>query len=190
MRDRLIDATETVMREHGPHNVRIEQVAKLAGCSRATVYRHVADKDELVREVLVRLARARSLQLEPELRRVADPAQRIAEGLQATVDAIRDEWWYQALTDRGATSAIAGLGGGPSAFVKLTAPLVTPAIERLAAAGMLRPGITVEQATEWLCVVATGLLAMEMPAERSRKDRIAFLRTFVADPLVRRDQHD
>jgi hypothetical protein len=70
--------------------------------------------------------------------------------------------------------------------VKLTAPLVAPAIERLAAAGMLRPGITVEQATEWLCVVATGLLAMEMPAERSRAEQIAFLRTFVADPLVQR----
>jgi hypothetical protein len=51
---------------------------------------------------------------------------------------------------------------------------------------MLRPGITVEQATEWLCVVATGLLAMEMPAERSRAEQIAFLRTFVADPLVQR----
>jgi AcrR family transcriptional regulator len=175
------------MRDNGPHNVRIEQVARLAGCSRATVYRHVADKDELVREVLVRLARARSEQLQPQLGQVGDPAQRIAEGIQATVEAIRDEWWYQALTERGATSAVTRLGGGPSAFVTLTAPLVAPAIERLAAAGVLRPGISVDQATEWLCVVASGLLAMEPPASRSRDEQVAFLRTFVADPLVNRD---
>ena len=173
------------MRENGPHNVRIDHVARLAGCSRATVYRHVADKDELVREVLIRLARARSRQMEPRLARITDPAVRIAEGVQSTVDAVRGEWWYQALAEQGATAAVARIGGGPQAFVALTAPLVAPSIERLAALGVLRPGITVEQATEWLCVVTTGLLAMDAP-DRTHDEQIAFLRLFVADPLLRR----
>jgi len=187
LRERLIDATEQVMRDNGPHNVRIDQVARLAGCSRATLYRHVADKDELVREVLIRLARARARQMEPRLARITDPAQRIAEGVQSTVDAVRDEWWYQALAERGATAAVARIGGGPRAFVALTTPLVAPAVERLAARGVLRPGLTVEQATEWLCVVTTGLLAMDMPTGRTRAEQITFLRTFVADPLLRRE---
>jgi AcrR family transcriptional regulator len=188
LRERLIDATERVMRENGPHNVRIEQVARLAGCSRATVYRHVADKDELVREVLIRLARARSKQMSPRLARITDPAERIAEGVQSTVEAVQGEWWYQGLAAQGATAAVARIGGGPQAFVALTAPLVAPTIERLAARGVLRPGITVEQATEWLCVVTTGLLAMDTPPTgRTRAEQIAFLRTFVADPLLRRE---
>jgi AcrR family transcriptional regulator len=187
LRERLIDATEQVMRENGPHNVRIDQVARLAGCSRATVYRYVADKDELVREVLIRLARARALEMEPRLAGITDPAHRIAEGVQSTVDAVRDEWWYRALAERGATAAVARIGGGPRAFVALTTPLVAPAVERLAVKGVLRPGISVEQATEWLCVVTTGLLAMDMPTGRTRAEQIAFLRTFVADPLLTRD---
>jgi hypothetical protein len=52
---------------------------------------------------------------------------------------------------------------------------------------VLRPGITVEQATEWLCVVTTGLLAMDAPTNRTRAEQIAFLRLFVADPLLRRN---
>lgn len=174
------------MRDNGPHNVRIDQVARLAGCSRATVYRHVADKDELVREVLIRLARARSRQMQARLGRITDPAERIAEGVQSTVDAVRDEWWYRELAAQGATAAVARIGGGPQAFVALTTPLVAPSIERLAARGVLRPGITVEQATEWLCVVTTGLLAMDAPTGRTRAEQIAFLRLFVADPLLQR----
>jgi AcrR family transcriptional regulator len=195
-----VDAAESVMRRDGPLNVRIDEVAGLAGCSRATLYRHVADKDELVREVLIRLARGRAAAMAPELARIGDPADRIAEGVVRTVEGIRGEWWYAALARRGATAAIAGLGGGPQAFVALTAPLVAPFIEHLDTQELLRPGITVTDATEWLCVVTTGLLAVGAgnvaeagqaaepsgpAAGRSREEQVAFLRRFVADPLLR-----
>jgi AcrR family transcriptional regulator len=174
------------MRRNGPLTVRVDEVARLAGCSRATVYRHVADKDELVREVLVRLARARAAQMEPVLAAVEDPGERIAEGVLRTVEAVRDEWWYKALARHGATAAVARIGGGPRAFVALTTPLVAPFLSRLAEAGLLRPGVTIDDATEWLCVVTTGLMATDAPAARSRADHVAFLRRFVADPLLRR----
>jgi hypothetical protein len=112
---------------------------------------------------------------------IADPAERIAEGVHRTVEAVRAEWWYQALDDH---SAVARIGGGPQAFVALTTPLVAPFLAEVA--DMLRPGVTTEDATEWLCVVTTGLLAVDVPTTRSRSEQIAFLRRFVADPLLRR----
>jgi AcrR family transcriptional regulator len=174
------------MRRNGPLNVRVDEVARLAGCSRATLYRHVADKDELVREVLVGLARQRSAAMAPALAAIDDPAHRIAEGVLRTVEGIRGEWWYAELARHGATAAVARLGGGPQAFVALTEPLVAPFIEHLDAQGLLRPGVTVTDATEWLCVVTTGLLATESSGGRSRDGQVAFLRRFVADPLLRR----
>jgi hypothetical protein len=81
---------------------------------------------------------------------------------------------------------VARLGGGPQAFVALTEPLVAPFIEHLGAQGLLRPGVTATDATEWLCVVTTGLLASEATGSRPRDEQVAFLRRFVADPLLRR----
>jgi hypothetical protein len=103
-----------------------------------------------------------------------------------TVEGVRSEWWYADLASHGATATVARIGGGPQAFVTLTEPLVAPFIEHLADQGLLRPGITATDATEWLCVVTTGLLATEAPAGRARADQIRFLRRFVADPLLRR----
>jgi AcrR family transcriptional regulator len=174
------------MRRNGPLGVRIDEVARVAGCSRATLYRHVADKDELVREVLARLARDRAERMATTLQAIDDPRERIAEGVHRTVQAVRAEWWYQALERRGATGAVARIGGGPEAFVAVAKPLVAPFLARVAAMGMLRPGVTVEDATEWLCVVTTGLLTMDVPTSRTRAEQIAFLRRFVADPLLRR----
>jgi AcrR family transcriptional regulator len=174
------------MRRSGPLNVRVDEVARLAGCSRATLYRHVADKDELVREVLVGVARQRSAAIAPALAAIDDPAERIAEGVLRTVEGIRGEWWYTELARHGATAAVARLGGGPQAFVALTEPLVAPFIAHLGAQGLLRPGVTATDATEWLCVVTTGLLATEATGGRGRAEQVAFLRRFVADPLLRR----
>jgi AcrR family transcriptional regulator len=178
-------------RDRGRHarqrtlGVRIDEVAHRAGCSRATVYRYVADKDELVREVLVRLARVRSARIERELAHVTDPAETIAEGVLRTVEAIRHEWWYEALEGRGATAAVARIGGGPQAFTALATPLVTPFLARLSASGRLREDITDAEATEWLVVVTVGLLTMEMSPERPRAERARFLRRFVAYSLLR-----
>lgn len=185
LRDRLIDATEQVMRVAGPFGVRIEEVAQRAGCSRATVYRYVADKDELVREVLVRMARVRSARIERDLAKVTDPAEAIAEGVLRTVEAIRKEWWYEALEGHGATAAVARVGGGPRAFTEIATPLVAPFLDRVAATGRLRDDITAEEATEWLVVVTVGLLTMDMPGERSRAEGVRFLRRFVAYSLLR-----
>ena len=185
VRARLIDATETVMRLSGPLGVRIDEVAQRAGCSRATVYRYVADKDELVREVLVRMARVRSAKIERQLAHVTDPAEAITEGLLRTVEAIRQEWWYEALEGHGATAAVARIGGGPQAFTEIATPLVTPFLDRLSASGQMRQDITAEEATAWLVVVTVGLLTMDVPLDKTRDEQAHFLRKFVAYSLLK-----
>ena len=186
MRDRLIDAAEVVMRRTGPLGVRIDEVATEAGCSRATVYRYVADKDELVREVLIRQARALAKRLEPEVERLRDPADAIAEGILRTVEAFRDEWWFQALEEHGATAALAKIGGGPQAWTALAEPLVTGFLHRISAGGQLRDDITPEDATEWLTVVTNGLLTLDYSTGRPRDAQVQFLRQFVAYSLLKR----
>jgi len=184
LRARLVEATSEVIAEEGPLAVRVDEVARRAGCSRATVYRYVADKDELVREVLVGRAAAIAARLEAEIDEDADPADWIVEGLLRHAEAVRAEPWYRALERQGATAAVARVGGGPEALVGLAAPLVAPFLERIAARGVLRTDVTLEEATEWLIVVHLGLLGPVF-GDRPRAARAAMLRKFVAYALLR-----
>jgi AcrR family transcriptional regulator len=183
IRSRLVAATAEVIAEDGPLAVRVDEVARRAGCSRATVYRHVADKDELVREVLARRANEIAEKLESLIDERADPADWIVEGLLRHADAVRAEPWYRALEREGATAAIARVGGGPDALVGLAAPIVARFLDRIAARGALRDDITVEEATEWLIGVHLGLLSPVF-VDRSRRHRATMLRKFVAYALL------
>lgn len=183
LRDRLVSATAEIVAEVGPLAVRVDDIARRAGCSRATVYRYVADKDELVREVLVARSAAIAARLHDELDHWDDPADWIVEGLLRHAEAVRAEPWYQALERQGATEAVARIGGGPEAAVGLAAPLVGRFLGRIADRGVLRPDITVEQATEWLIVIHLALLGPAL-VHRSREDRAALLRGFVAYSLL------
>jgi AcrR family transcriptional regulator len=183
LRERLIAATAEVIAEDGPLAVRVEEVARRAGCSRATVYRYVADKDELVREVLVGRSAAIAERLEAELDEGGDPADWVVEGLLRHAELVRAEPWFQALERQGAAAAVARVGGGPEAVVGLAAPLVGRFLDRIAARGALRSDITVEQATEWLIGVHLSLLGPVF-ADRPRAHRADMLRTFVAYALL------
>ena len=183
MRERLIAATAEVIAEDGPLAVRVEEVARRAGCSRATVYRYVADKDELVREVLVGRSAEIADALEAELDPDADPADWVVEGLLRHAEAVRAEPWFQALERQGAAHAVARVGGGPDAVVGLASPLVGRFLDRIQERGALRKDITVEQATEWLVGVHLSLLGPVFP-DQPRAHRAEMLRTFVAYALL------
>ena len=183
LRARLVAATAEVIARDGPLGVRVDEVARRAGCSRATVYRYVADKDELVREVLVGRSAAIAERLDAEIDWSGEPADWIVEGLLRHAEAVRAEPWYQALEHQGATAAVARVGGGPEAVVGLAAPLVAAFLERIAARGALRDDITIDEATEWMIGVHLGLLAPAF-ADRSRAHRATMLRKFVAYALL------
>lgn len=183
LRARLLAATAEVIEQHGPFAVRVDEVARRAGCSRATVYRYVADKDELVREVLIGRAQEIAAQLEDDIDETGDPADWIVEGLLRHAEAVRAEPWFQAMQRQGATAAVAKVGGGTEAVVGLAEPLVARFLARIEPRGVLRHDITMAEATEWLIGVHLGLLNPVF-ANRTREDLARMLRKFVAYPLL------
>src|SRR5262245_53958781 len=99
VRSRLIAATAEIIDERGPLRVRIDEVAERAGCSRATLYRHVSDKDELVREVILGRAAAMADIVARQTAGISDPTERFAQGMLLFSDAMRSERWYQAFKE-------------------------------------------------------------------------------------------
>src|SRR5262249_10424519 len=54
-RDALLDAAASVFAKRGFHGASLDEIAATAGYTRGAIYKHFADKDELLHEVCVRL---------------------------------------------------------------------------------------------------------------------------------------
>lgn len=88
-RDRIVDAATQLLAMHGFEGVTVESVAAHAGCSRATLYRRVGGRREILDRVLARAA-------EDVTRVVAESvaelegAERVAEAILTSVRAARE----------------------------------------------------------------------------------------------------
>jgi AcrR family transcriptional regulator len=186
VRSRLIAATEELIDERGPLGVRVDEVAERAGCSRATLYRHVADKDELVREVIVGRISVMADIVGRQTEGFADPSDRLAQGMLLFSDAVRSERWYRALKEHeggSGTNALVRIGGGLEAMVAMVMPIIEKALTDLRNAGYLRDDVVTHDAALWLIGIQLSIL--EPFANHSREQRLAMLRRYALFPLIK-----
>ncbi|WP_280343223.1 TetR/AcrR family transcriptional regulator [Nocardia neocaledoniensis] len=185
VRSRLIAATAEIIDQRGPLAVRIDEVAELAGCSRATVYRHVSDKDELVREVLMTRTAVMAGIVAHQIEHIADPLDRIAQGMLLFSDALRSEHWFKALQAHGGggPSAMARVGGGLEAMTAALTPMLEALLRDNAEAGYLYDDIVAHDAIEWLIGIQLSLL--EPHFQHPREHRLAMLKRYAIFPLIK-----
>lgn len=85
-RERLIDATLTCVARDGLYVFNVAAAAKEAGVGRATVYRHFADRDELLRDAFIYVGEKLAHTAATRIADLATPAQMAVEG---TLNALR-----------------------------------------------------------------------------------------------------
>lgn len=161
VRRRVVDAAEGIVRDRGAGALRLDSVAELVGLHRSSVYRYFNSKEELLTAVVVqatlRLGREVVARLGPDA-----PADRfLVDGLAMALASIANDPVHQSLLSPSASDAVARVGG--RVFTEGLRPLVEPMFAAAADQGVLRAGVTPDDALEWLQIVATGLL--RVPAE-------------------------
>lgn len=153
-RSRVVSIAADIIRESGVAALRLDDVAARLGMHRSSVYRYVDSKEALVTAVLVQSAHAVAesvmAELDPD-----DPVDLLVTGVARSLGALADDPVHQAIQEPGASSAVARMVD--SALVEGIRPLVEPMIEAAEAAGVLRQGVTADDAVTWLMVVAAGL---------------------------------
>ncbi|MBF6411879.1 TetR/AcrR family transcriptional regulator [Nocardia cyriacigeorgica] len=138
-------ATELFL-ERGIDDVGVDEVAARAGCSRATLYRHVGGKAALVDAVLARSAATVSERVAAAVAPHTG-ARRVVEAILASVAAIRAD---PVLSRWLATRSAAGDG-------YLTA---SPVLSRIAST---LTGTTDDEAAQWIVRVVLSLLTWPLP---------------------------
>ncbi|ORX08327.1 TetR/AcrR family transcriptional regulator [Mycolicibacillus trivialis] len=88
--ERILDAAGDLFTEHEPSSIGMAEIARAAGCSRATLYRYFESREALHRAYVHREARAVNRTLGDRLAGIDDPRTRLVTGITAAIATVRD----------------------------------------------------------------------------------------------------
>ncbi|MGW0174382.1 TetR/AcrR family transcriptional regulator [Rhodococcus sp. NPDC003322] len=108
--EKILDAAADLFVQRGVATTGMGEIAKAAGCSRATLYRYFDGRQALHRAFVHREARRVGERVVADVASIADPAQRITEAILAAVRRVRETptlaVWF-AVGDAGIASELA-----------------------------------------------------------------------------------
>lgn len=183
-RARLLDAAEACFARVGVPKTTVEDVAKEARVSRATVYRYFDGRDALVLGVLMRDAHRFMERLQRRLHAKRAFPDAIVDGILFTVEAVRADANLSTLFAPDAAGFTESVAGRSEALFTLTSDFLRPYFEAAQASGQLREAVDLDEATEWILRAIMSLLTVRGPRSRSAAEQRRFLLTFVVPGLA------
>jgi AcrR family transcriptional regulator len=187
-RERLIDAAERCIDRFGLAKTTLEDVATEASVSRATIYRYFSNRDELMLEVLLReLARSFDVDLADFVTQATTTqefARAIVESSAYLLATIRGNSKLQVLLNQEGNTVAATVAGASPAFFVAVREDLRPHLEPAQRAGLLRPELDLDEASEWILRSILSLITVEGPVHRSAEDEKELLTTFLVPALV------
>jgi AcrR family transcriptional regulator len=88
--DRILDAAERLYTEHDPASLGMNEIARAAGCSRATLYRYFESREALRTAYVHRETHRLGREINNQIKNVADPRERLVASIAATLRMVRD----------------------------------------------------------------------------------------------------
>ncbi len=157
-RQRLVDAAEAVVRERGVAALRLDSVAEVVDLHRSSIYRYFDSKEALITAVVVQASLRVGPRVIERLGDDADPERFLVDGLVIALGEMGDNPVFTSLLAPAASPSVARIAG--TALTEGIRPLIEPMFVVAADRGVLRAGVTPEDAIQWLQIVATGLLRL------------------------------
>jgi AcrR family transcriptional regulator len=180
VRRRLVDAAEAIVRDKGVAALRLDSVADGAGLHRSSVYRYFGSKEELITAVVVQETLRVGYRVIEQLGESAPPERFLVEGLSIALAELANDPVHRSLMAPSASEAMARVGG--KALTEGIRPLVEPMFAAAAEQGVLREGVTPDDAMRWLQIVASGLI--RSPAVVTDTEELAKLLELMLVPAL------
>jgi len=149
--DRILDAAGELFAEKSAASVGMNEIAKAAGCSRATLYRYFENRDALRTAFVHREAHTAHRRMVERLRGIDDPRERLLTGFLCALDLVRASPELQSWFAAGEAPVGAAIAERSDVLTAMCAAFVVS----------LKPGgdvDTVDRKARWLVRVLTSLL--------------------------------
>ena len=88
--DRILDAADALFAQQNAATVGMHEIAKAAGCSRATLYRYFENREALYTAYVHREAYRLYREMTEQINSVIDPRERLIEGMMASMRNVRE----------------------------------------------------------------------------------------------------
>jgi AcrR family transcriptional regulator len=146
-RERLLDAAERCFTRWGPAKTTLEDIAEEAGVSRATVYRYLTSRVDLIIDLNIRNSRRGQQSLDARLGAHVTHGQRLVEIILLGRD------WILEFGDPGLAHTLAS----SERFTAHSRDAYARFLDDLVLAGELRDGISVAELLEWILFVRVAI---------------------------------
>jgi len=150
VRERLLDAAEGCLEQFGPQKTSMEDVARAAGMSRATVYRYFENRDALLLGVASRQASSLAADAINYLARFNTISDWLVEGLLFTLRELPNRPVFASLVTSLDSRASGNLFLGSTGLVQIGVNVLRPMFANAKAQGLLREDVDPEMLVEWL----------------------------------------
>jgi AcrR family transcriptional regulator len=150
VRERLLDAAEGCLEQFGPQKTSMEDVARAAGMSRATVYRYFENRDALLLGVASRQATSLAAEAISYLSRYNTISDWLVEGLLFTLREMPSRPVFASLVTSLDSRSSGSLLLGSTGLIQIGVNVLGPMFANAKEQGLLRDDIDPEMLIEWL----------------------------------------
>lgn len=171
--EKILDAAEKLFAEHDAASVGMNEIARAAGCSRATLYRYFESRDALHTAYVHRWANALYNELNRRLDGIDDPAQRLVAGMMESLALVR--------SNPALASWFAETGPPIGTAMAAQSDVITVMVESFLSALDTGDTDAVQQRARWVVRVVTSMLGSP---GRDAEDERAMLMQFVVPVVI------
>ena len=182
----ILTAAEECFARYGIAKTTMEDVAKAASMSRATVYRYFADRESLIAESVVRRARANMSRARAHITRWPTVEERIVEGICQDIRKGHLDPMVNRLVSPESMALSMQLLGESGRAIELTHELWGPILADEQAAGNIRADLDLRMLSEWISELEIMYISQYGTDDNALERVREKLRAFVVPALLPR----
>jgi AcrR family transcriptional regulator len=148
--DRLMEAAREVFARDGIQGARMANLAKTAGCARATLYRYFPNKEALLHAYMVRVANDFGKVLDERLRGLRSFGDRLVEAVATSVELIQEREDVTPFFNQEGLGLTAQLTSNAAALREQLARQIDAESRSDRIEGKLRAEVSSREAADWL----------------------------------------
>ena len=163
----------------------MEDVARAAGLSRATVYRYFKNRDDLLMGVVEREARSAAREIEKRLCDIRNPGEYIVEGIVSALVVIPKRPALSMLFLADTVGVASRLLLTSERMVDIALELLLPVIEPARQNDLLRENVDTRLMIEWIFRIISSYLTVPSPLASNEEEMRALLRIMLLPALLK-----